>query len=293
MRDQDWQIIVKLYKEKNITKTADLVFMTQSTLTKRIQQIEDELGILLVTRSSRGVVFTPEGEYVVKQAEEILNILDDVKQYLSFANSGKKGVLRIGVPNSYCRLVMPRLIKKYTEIYSDVRFDITTSRSNEILEMVENREVNIGFVRGDFISSLEQILVSTDQTHVVSKNAIKLSDLPHIPQIDFAKEPTILRATEKWWKERYDAPPMILMRVNHADTCLAMIAAGLGYGIFPDIGYTNDSDRLFSTPLEYKNGEKFTRCTRLIYHKEAAENPLINNFIQFIQDTGVNSFKSS
>jgi DNA-binding transcriptional LysR family regulator len=76
---------------------------------------------------------------------------------------------------------------KSTGIYRDVRFDIAASRSNEILEMVENREVNIGFVRGDFISSLEQILVSTDQTHVVSRNAIKLSDLPHIPQIDFAR----------------------------------------------------------------------------------------------------------
>jgi DNA-binding transcriptional LysR family regulator len=85
---------------------------------------------------------------------------------------------------------------------------------------------------------------------------------------------------------------MILMRVNHADICLAMILAGLGYGIFPDIGYANEMDKLFSIPLEYKNGEKFTRCIRLIYHKETAENPLIKNFIQFIQDMGVNSFKS-
>jgi DNA-binding transcriptional LysR family regulator len=70
MRDQDWAIISKLHSEKNITRTADLVFMTQPTLTKRIQQIEEELGIALVTRSSKGVVFTPEGEYVAKKAEK-------------------------------------------------------------------------------------------------------------------------------------------------------------------------------------------------------------------------------
>jgi DNA-binding transcriptional LysR family regulator len=293
MRDLDWQIIVKLYKEKNITRTADLVFMTQPTLTKHIQQIEEELGILLVTRSSKGVSFTPEGEYAAKKAEEILGLFEDVKQYLSFANGGKKGVLKIGVPNSYCRLIMPHLIKKYTEIYNDVRFDISTAHSHEVLKMVEDREVNIGFVRGDFISNLEQILVSTDQTYVVSKGSIELSDLPHIPQIDFAKEPTILRATDRWWKERFDTPPMILMRVNHADICRAMILAGLGYGIFPDIGYTNEADKLIAIPLVYKNGKELTRNTKLVYHKEDAKNPLINTFIQFIQDMGVKSFKSA
>jgi DNA-binding transcriptional LysR family regulator len=287
MRDQDWTIISKLHSEKNITKTADLVFMTQPTLTKRIQQIEEELGIALVTRSSKGVVFTPEGEYVAQKAEKIIKHFDELKHNLSVISGGKKGVLKIGVPNSYCRLVLPHIIKEYNKLYSNVRFDISTSLSHEILKMVENYDVNVGFVRGEFSTGLEQILVSIDQIHVVSREPVSLEELPRLPQIDFPKEPTIVEATEKWWNEYYDDPPEILMRVNHADTCRAMIIEGLGYGIFPDVGYANNTDKLVTVPLTHKDGSKFVRKTRLVYHKEYLENPLVKNFVDFIKDHGI------
>jgi DNA-binding transcriptional LysR family regulator len=287
MRDQDWVIISKLHKERNITKTADLVFMTQPTLTKRIQQIENELDMALVTRSTKGVVFTPEGEYIARKAEEIIRLFDEVKHHLSVTSGGKRGFLKLGVPNSYCRLVLPHLIKEYNKLYSDVRFDISTSLSHEVLRMVENYDVNVGFVRGEFSTGLEQILVSIDQVHVVSKDPISLQELPRLPQIDFPKEPTITEETEKWWNEYYNDPPEILMRVNHADTCRAMIIEGLGYGIFPDVGYTNNTDKLVTMPLTHKDGSKFVRKTRLVYHKEELENPLVRNFIGFIRNHGI------
>jgi DNA-binding transcriptional LysR family regulator len=287
MKDQDWIIISKLHSEKNITKTADLVFMTQPTLTKRIQQIEQELGTVLVIRSSKGVVFTPEGEYVARKAEKIIRLFDEVKHHLSAINGGKKGVLKIGVPNSYCRLVLPHIIKEYNKLYSNIRFDISTSLSHEILRMVENYDVNVGFVRGEFFTDLEQILVSIDQIHVVSRDPVSLEELPCLPQIDFPKEPTIVEATEKWWNEYYDDPPEIFMRVNHADTCRAMIIEGLGYGIFPDVGYTNNTDKLVTIPLIHKDGSKFVRKTKLVYHGEDLGNPLIKNFVEYIKNHGI------
>jgi DNA-binding transcriptional LysR family regulator len=287
MRDQDWLIIQKLHKEKNITRTADLVFMTQPTLTKRIQQIEEELGILLVNRSSKGVIFTPEGEYVAEKAEEILQLYSEVNRHLAKIGGGKAGILKLGVPNSYCRLVMPRLIKEYNTIHKDIRFDISAAGSDEVLKLVENRDVDAGFVRGEFVTSLEQIVVSVDQIHVVSRNPLSLSELPNLPQIDFIKESTLIKATEKWWQDFYDTPPSIFMRVNHADTCLAMVIEGLGYGIFPDIGYIEGKDNLFTVPLFHKNGSKFVRKSRFVYHPEGMDNPIIKNFIDFIKKHGI------
>ena len=72
MKDTDWQIINELYKTRNITKAANNLFIAQPTLTKRLQYIEDELGITLIIRSARGLIFTPEGEYIAKQAQKYL-----------------------------------------------------------------------------------------------------------------------------------------------------------------------------------------------------------------------------
>ena len=290
VRDQDWAIITKLHSEKNITKTADLVFMTQPTLTKRIQQIEEELGIVLVSRSSKGVVFTPEGEYVAQKAEEILQLFNDVNRHLVKIAGGKKGLLKLGVPNSYCRLVMPRVIKEYIKIHNDIRFDITAANSHEVLKMVENHDVDAGFIRGEYVTSLDQIIISVDQIHIVSKVPLSLSELPQLPQIDFVKEPTIIKATEQWWNDYYNAPPSIFMRVNHADTCLAMISEGLGYGIFPDIAYARGMEGLSTIPLVHKDGSKFVRKTRFIYYRENLDIPVINDFVNYIKEGGIKPF---
>ena len=62
MRDQDWKIIASLYNTKSISKTANLLFITQPALSKRLQMIEQELNTTLFIRTSKGVIFTPEGE---------------------------------------------------------------------------------------------------------------------------------------------------------------------------------------------------------------------------------------
>ena len=83
MTDLDWRILVTLYQRKNVTETASLLFMTQPTLTKRLQKIENELGIIVALRNKKGVFFTPEGEYAASQAMKIAEILKETKKGIS------------------------------------------------------------------------------------------------------------------------------------------------------------------------------------------------------------------
>ena len=64
MEDRDWLIIKVLNEQKNITKTAQALFISQPYLTTRIRHIEDEFGVKMIYRGSRGVHFTPEGDYL-------------------------------------------------------------------------------------------------------------------------------------------------------------------------------------------------------------------------------------
>lgn len=68
MDERDWQIISLLYKNKNITKTANNRYISQPALTGRIKQIEQDLGVSILTRSNRGVEFTPHGVFVAEFA---------------------------------------------------------------------------------------------------------------------------------------------------------------------------------------------------------------------------------
>ena len=80
MEDWDWRILQVLHEQKNITKTAQALFMSQPALTARLQHIEKEFGIKIVVRTSKGVQFTPQGEYLARSSEEVLQKIRDIRE---------------------------------------------------------------------------------------------------------------------------------------------------------------------------------------------------------------------
>lgn len=61
MKDFDWELLHELYKNPNLTKVANVLYITQPTLTKRLQHIEAEFDVTIVERTPKGLEFTPEG----------------------------------------------------------------------------------------------------------------------------------------------------------------------------------------------------------------------------------------
>jgi len=99
MDDRDWLILQVLYREKNITKAAKELFISQPALTHRLQQMEKEFHVQIVNRGRRGVQFTPQGEYLVKCAEEMLLTLQKIKENVLNMDDQLTGTLRLGVSN--------------------------------------------------------------------------------------------------------------------------------------------------------------------------------------------------
>ena len=131
---------------------------------------------------------------------------------------------------------------------------ITTALSNQVIHLAEDRSIQIGFARGTVPSALEKVQLSEDQIYLVSHTPIDLEHLPDLPQIDYVKEPSIVQATNTWWYQHYDKKPNIRMKVNHGDTCLAMIRHDLGYGIISDSRFFRNDPELYHVPMINKDG---------------------------------------
>lgn len=282
MRDFDWNILSTLYKTKNITKAAELLYITQPTLTRRLQQIEDELGAVLILRTNKGVTFTPEGEYAARKASEILNAINSIKSTISQSRGELNGTLRLGAPNSFVHFVIPNLIEQFSTLYPNIEINLHTDLSHELLKYVEKQELNVSFVRGEIDTSLEKKLLSRDQIYIISKQPVVLSELPSLPQIVYTKETSIVKASKRWWQERFSEPPKIRFRVHTGDACIQLVKKGLGYGIFSDGRYFNPEDGLYSLPLEYLDGSKFRRDSWMVYNKADLQNPIVAQFTQFV-----------
>ena len=70
-------------RAQSITKAAQELYVSQPTLTKQLHRIENELGTEIVYRHNRGVVFTPEGEYLAEQAKRIMDVINETKARIS------------------------------------------------------------------------------------------------------------------------------------------------------------------------------------------------------------------
>ncbi|MGO4886158.1 LysR family transcriptional regulator [Anaerobacillus sp. MEB173] len=282
MEERDWLILKVLYEKKNITKTAQSLYISQPSLTKRIQQIEKEFELAIINRGAKGVQFTPQGEYLVKCADEMLARLRQIKETVKNMNHEVSGTLRIGVSNYITRHKLPGLLKLFRAEFPKVKYKVVTGWSRDIFNLVYNRDVHIGIVRGDYQWSDSKQLLFEENICVTSNEAIELKDLPLLPRIQYETDATLKVLIDNWWTGTYSVPPLIEMEVDKADTCKEMVLNGLGYGILPSV-LVEDHPELCRINLKDENGEPLVRNTWMFYHNESLEMKVVKEFVEFVK----------
>ena len=282
MDEQDWLIIKSLFEKKSITKTAATLFISQPALSSRLQQIEARFGAKLVVRSKKGVQFTPEGEYLVKGSCEMMKRIQVLEEHIHNMRDQAVGTLRIGASNFSTKYLLPELLMRFKELYPGIEFKVTTGWSRDIVNLVCNNDVHIGFIRGDYSWPGEKLLLFEEKMYVSYKKKISVIDLPHIPRIDYRNDYSIQLLLDKWWDEKFSIPPQIGMEVDKVDTCKEMVLKGLGYAFLPGM-ILKPNDDLFNIEMEYKARKPMLRRTWMFYHKETMDLNLVRAFYDFIQ----------
>lgn len=288
MDSRDWLILKLLYEKKNISKTALALYISQPSLTSRLQQIEKEFGVQIVTRERRGVSFTPEGEYLVKYAEEMLLRLENVKENISNMKDGVSGTLRLGASKFMMKHKLPRILKLFKEQYPYVEFKIVTGWSRDVFNLVYNQDVHLSFVRGDYNWLGSRHLLFEENICVVSKNKVDMKDLPKLPRIEYKTDYLFRAVLDNWWSENYSEPPFVSMEVDQVDTCKEMVINDLGYAIMQDI-VLKDIDDLQMINITDKNGQPLLRKTWMFYHEDSLKLNLVKAFVDFIKSYDLTS----
>ena len=284
MDEISWKIIAELRRTPNVTRAAERLFMSQPNLSKKVQAIETEMGVQLVLRTPKGVSFTPEGEYLADEAEKMLGRMSEIRRNLLRLGSGQSGSLRLGMTNGFARHTLPPCLRRYRAGYPGVEFDISTDISAHLIRRLERDEIHIGFIRGDIEGNFERALIGTEQACLVNAGELALEDLPETPQISYLSDPFAKRLLTSWWQSHFSRRPLIGMRANHGDTCLEMIANGLGYGIFLSPNFAAKAKNLFQLPLAYADGTPFQRSSWMVWKREFSEVPLVRNFLAHMKE---------
>ena len=135
-----YKIFVIVGNELNITKASEKLNISQPAITKHIKNLEKNLGITLYKRNSRGLTFTEKGENLYNKLKDLINEILKVDNQL---NQNEK--ITIGSHNHLLNVIFGKSINQFYLQYPNVDVDLMCLETKEMLEMLENKEIDIVF----------------------------------------------------------------------------------------------------------------------------------------------------
>ncbi|MGL6201520.1 MAG: LysR family transcriptional regulator [Lachnospiraceae bacterium] len=283
MNDIDWRILAVLYEKKSITKAAEVLFITQSALTKRLRSIENEWNTEIVKRTSKGVVFTDHGKYLVKRARIILDVHAEIKDH--FEEQGEvKELIKIGVPNSYARLHFPKLLKEYIGQHDQLYFKTIPNSSDVIVRQVIDETLDIGIVCGDYSFAGENMLLFKEELFVIAPMGTKLDEIEQMPLIESYYNPLVKSIVDQWWKRYFGSMPHGAHKVPYAEIAIEMVENGLGASFLFGNDWHWNAEKVQLIPIYDDTGQPIARNVWMLISNRCFRSQAIADFVTFAEN---------
>ena len=132
--------------EGNITRAADILHVTQPTLSRQLKELEDEMGTALLIRGKRSVTLTDEGFLFRQQAETIVELADKLEHTFTDKKDIICGTVRIGATEAVGGRTLAVCMKEFREKYPGVQFELYNGMADNIKEMIEHGLLDLGLV---------------------------------------------------------------------------------------------------------------------------------------------------
>lgn len=132
--------------EENITRAADILHVTQPTLSRQLMDLERELGTTLMLRGKKGMTLTDDGLFFRQRAEEIVELADRLEQFFAERSTDVSGVISIGATESVGSRLFAKLIKQFSDKYPLVQFNLYNDMADYIKERMDKGLIDVGLL---------------------------------------------------------------------------------------------------------------------------------------------------
>lgn len=147
MTIQQMRYFLVLAEELHFWRTSEKVFMSQSSLSRQIQSLEEELGFKLLERDKRNVKLTEAGKFLQKRWRELLDDMDRAQTQAKKISMGSSGLISIAYPGSISSSFLPELLRTFTAEMPEMKMELVepTDATNE--KLLLDYHIDIAFSR--------------------------------------------------------------------------------------------------------------------------------------------------
>jgi DNA-binding transcriptional LysR family regulator len=224
----------------NLSRAADTLSVTQPALTARLQGLERELGVDLFVRSARGMAITDAGRTLLPYAQRAIAQVLDGQKAVEDLRAGKVGELFIAAAPAVSTYVLPSVLKSFQTSHPNVRMGVRTGHTEEVLEMVLRREVDLGVGRpirhpdAELIPLFDDELVLVVSRHhaFAARDRIRLQELADDRLILFDRASSYYELTSSLIRQAGVVPESVI-EMDNVEAAKKMVIEGLGVALLP------------------------------------------------------------
>jgi DNA-binding transcriptional LysR family regulator len=230
----------EVVRQGGFSQAAKVVFTTQSTISKAVKQLEDEIGAPLLERIGHRSMLTATGEVVYRRALSILAERDDLATELDELRGLKRGTLRVGLPPVGSSILFAPLFTAYRRRYPAIEIRLTERGSDRLREILLAGEIDLAgsllpvpeeFEWQDVRKEPLMAVLPSDHS-LVRRKSVDLANLREIPFVLFETGFAVNRIVLNACKRRgFD--PIVAARSSQIDFIVELVAAGLGVAFLP------------------------------------------------------------
>lgn len=279
-------------REEGINRAAEVLHITQPTLSRQLSQLEDEMGVKLFHRGAKKITLTSEGMLLRRRAEEILALVDRTAQELMEQDELVDGRIVIGGGELAAMQVLPEMIESFRKKYPLVTFDIFTGSADLVKEQMEKGLIDIGVLlepvdmeKFDFIRLRGRerwVVLMRPDDPLAEKNAVSAKDLENAPLI-LPRRTNVQNELTNWLGDSFQ-DRQIVFTSNLATNAALIVQRGLGYALVVEGSVPFwDKNKIACRPLS----PELKANSVLAWKKQQPFSPAATRFIEHMSACGM------
>ena len=274
-------------REENITKAANLLHITQPTLSRQLMQLEEELGVKLFHRGKYHIVLTDEGMLLRRRAQEMIELEEKTKREFSKDGAQLAGEIAIGCGETRNMTFLSKKMAAFRRLHPLVHYDIYSATADDIKERMEKGILDIALLmepvdigKYEFVRMPQReqwgALVCADSP-LADKETLSPDDLTGQPII-IAKRESVQNELANWFGDAYDKIE-IAATYNLILNAANMVRNGVGAALCFQLDNRYDDLRFIPLRPRLETGAV------LAWKKNQTFSETSSQFIQFIKNS--------
>ena len=220
---------VSVAETLSFTRAAELLSLSQPTVSQQIRKLEVAAGRQLVARDTRAVTLTDNGDAMLGFARSILAAHDEAAAY--FTGSAMRGRLRFGSADDLALTQLPQVLRDFRQLYPQINLELTVNQSGALARRLKAGQLDLVYVKQE-PDQPDGRVVRRERLVWVAHKSLQLDPGAHVPLIVY-QAPSLSRSAAIRALEDAGRTWRITCNVREINGVLAALRAGIGVAVFP------------------------------------------------------------